>query len=33
MYYPFAHKLGYLASRFESEQALALIARYRQPEL
>ena len=25
---PFAHKLGHLASRFESEQALALIARY-----
>jgi hypothetical protein len=29
---PFAHKLGHLASRFESEQALALIARYLQPE-
>ena len=25
---PFAHKLGHLASWFESEQALALIARY-----
>jgi CheY-like chemotaxis protein len=29
---PFAHKLGHLASRFESEQALALIARYLQTE-
>jgi hypothetical protein len=29
---PFAYKLGHLASRFESEQALALIARYLQPE-
>jgi hypothetical protein len=29
---PFAHKLGHFASRFESEQALAMIARYLQPE-
>jgi CheY-like chemotaxis protein len=29
---PFAHKLGHLASRFESDQALALIARYLQSE-
>jgi CheY-like chemotaxis protein len=29
---PFAHKLGHFASRFESDQALALIARYLQPE-
>jgi hypothetical protein len=29
---PFARKLGHLASRFESEQVLALIAHYLQPE-
>jgi CheY-like chemotaxis protein len=29
---PFARRLGHLAGRFEPEQALALIARYRQPE-